>query len=259
MSDPTPLLYTTQNAVARITINRELQRNALNPEAIALFLDALDQAENDKSIRAILVTGSGDKAFCTGADLGSAIASHQDALPVAKNYARLLYRLATCPKPTLAMVKGFCLAGGIGLMLACDLVMAEESSRFGTPEVNVGLFPMMIGALIFRNVPRKKAMEMILTGRMISSSEAVTMGLVTSLAPKETLEKEVDKMLETLASKSPMGLKMGKEAFAQAQEKPLEEALYDLSEALVNVIGTQDAAEGISAFKEKRKPQFIGA
>ena len=258
MSETPDLIYTTDGPVARITINREPQKNALSPSAIALFHDALTQAQEDTDVRTVIVTGSGEKAFCTGADLGSAIKTDGSALPVAESYATLLHRLTTFPKPTVAMVKGYCLAGGMGLMLACDMVLADDGSRYGTPEVNVGLFPMMIGALIFRNVPRKKAMEMILTGRMLTSQEALAMGLVTSLHPMESLEDEVDKLTAILSEKSPIGLRLGKEAFAIAEELPFEKAVLALAEALTRVIDTKDAAEGISAFKEKRKPRFTG-
>ena len=258
MTDAPHLLYTVTDAVARITINREAQRNALSLEAISLFHEHLDTAEKDASVRSVLIRGAGSRAFCTGADLGATIDRHSDALPAAVSYARLLLRIHTFPKPTVAMVQGYCLAGGMGLMLACDMVLADEKSRFGCPEVNVGLFPMMIGALIFQNVPRKKAMEMILTGRMIDAPEALAMGLVTSVHLPERLFEETFATLTTLGDKSPIGLRLGKEAFAAVENMPFHAAVESLAEALTRVIDTQDAAEGISAFMEKRVPQFKG-
>ncbi|SCY54244.1 enoyl-CoA hydratase/isomerase family protein [Desulfoluna spongiiphila] len=258
MTDAPHLLYMVTDAAACITINREARKNALSPEAIALFHDHLDAAEADTSVRCVLIRGAGPRAFCTGADLGSAIKTDGDSLPTALAYARLLHRLYSFPKPTVAMVRGYCLAGGMGLMLACDMVLADAKSRFGTPEVNVGLFPMMIGALIFRNVPRKKAMEMILTGRMIEADEALSMGLVTRLHPAEALETETRDLLSILAGKSPIGLRLGKEAFASVETLPFDKAVDSLAQALTRVIATQDAAEGLKAFMEKRAPEFTG-
>ena len=142
--DTTPLRYRVDGAVARFTINREAQRNALSPEIVDLFLTGLDQAAADPDVRVVLLTGAGDQAFCVGADLGGATAE-QSRAPFSL-YAALLKRLAGFPKPTVARVNGYCLAGGMGLMLACDIVIASAAARFGTPEVKVGLFPMMIGA-----------------------------------------------------------------------------------------------------------------
>jgi enoyl-CoA hydratase/carnithine racemase len=250
------LLYRAENKVAYITINREQQRNAITPEAIELFHDYLDRAGKDPDVRAVLVTGAGDKAFCTGAQLGDNLST--DGKKVFARYADLLKRLATFPKPTLARVKGFCLAGGTGFMLACDIVIASDDSLFGTPEVNVGLWPMMIGALIFRNVPRKKAMEMILLGERIKASDALAMGLITKVVPATELDGTVDGVLKSLAAKSPIGMKIGKEAFHAAEGMNLEEALDYLSGKITEVASTEDAKEGITAFIEKRQPVFQG-
>ncbi|MBW1895245.1 MAG: enoyl-CoA hydratase/isomerase family protein [Deltaproteobacteria bacterium] len=242
--------------MAYFTINREAQRNSISPETVSLFLEYLDKAEKDNDVRVITVTGSGDKAFCSGADLGSAAGGAQNE--VFRNYAKLLKRLAGFPKPTVAKINGYCLAGGTGFMLACDIVIAKNSAKFGTPEVNVGLFPMMIGALIFRNVLRKKAMEMVLLGEKLTSEQALEMGLITRSVPPENLDDEVNKVLENLSLKSPIGMKIGKKAFYAASEMPLEEAVDYLSEKLSEVASTQDAVEGITAFIEKRTPVFTG-
>ena len=143
-------------------------------------------------------------------------------------------------------------------MLACDIVIAKEDAKFGTPEVNVGLFPMMIGALIFRNVLRKKAMEMILLGEKLTAQQALEMGMITRAVPKDQFDAQVEKVLKTIASKSPIGLKIGKEAFRDIETMDLEDAINFLSEKLILVAGTQDAVEGITAFLEKRTPDFKG-
>ena len=143
-------------------------------------------------------------------------------------------------------------------MLGCDIVIAKEESKFGTPEVNVGLWPMMIGAVIFRNVPRKKAMEMILLGEKLTAQQALEMGMVTRVVPSDQLDSEVETVLKTLSEKSPIGIKLGKEAFKQVAEMSLDDSLDALCEGLGKVAATEDAKEGITAFIEKRKPNFTG-
>lgn len=250
------LLYRVEENIAYITINREQQRNAITPEAISLFLDYLDQAEDDEQVRAVLITGAGEKAFCTGAQLGEGMSSQ--GKKIFQDYANLLKRISGFPKPTVARIQGYCLAGGMGFMLACDIVIASDNSKFGTPEVNVGLWPMMIGALIFRNVLKKKAMEMILLGERLSADDAQKMGLVTKVVPSADLDVEVEAVLRKLSVKSPIGMKIGKRAFYEMENMPFEEALDYLSGKLAEVASTEDAREGITAFIEKRTPQFTG-
>ncbi len=250
------LLYNTEENAAYFTINREKQRNSINFETISLFLEYLDQAEQDADVRVIHITGAGTKAFCTGADLGNT--TGRDALDAYARYAQLLKRISSFPKPTVAKVRGYCLAGGMGVMLASDIVIAENDAKFGTPEVNVGLFPMMIGALIFRNVLRKSAMEMVLSGRILSADEALKMGMITRTVQKDELDSDVDSTLKLLTSKSPIGMKIGKEAFYAMADMPFDEAVDYLSAKLGEIAATEDAKEGIKAFIEKRKPEFKG-
>jgi enoyl-CoA hydratase/carnithine racemase len=250
------LLYHVEKNVGRMTINREAQRNAISLEAIELFFKYLDEAEKDETVRVILVTGSGDKAFCSGADLGGAVEGKiQQGF---KSYARLITRLSGYPKPVVARINGACMAGGMGLMLACDIVVARADTKFGTPEVNVGLWPMMIGALIYRNVLRKKAMEMILLGERLTAEQALSMGLITRVVQPEALDAETARIVDSLAAKSPIGMKIGKEAFYAMADMPFEEAVDFLSGKIAEVAATEDAREGITAFIEKRKPEFRG-
>jgi enoyl-CoA hydratase/carnithine racemase len=175
-----------------------------------------------------------------------------------KQYAALLKILAGYPKPTLARVNGACMAGGMGLMLACDIVIAKNEATFGTPEVKVGLWPMMIGALIYRNVLRKKAMEMVLLGERFSAAQAVELGLITRSVASENLDGEVEHVLQSLAAKSPIGMKIGKEAFYAMADMPFEEAVDFLCGKIAEIASTEDAAEGITAFIEKRTPVYKG-
>jgi enoyl-CoA hydratase/carnithine racemase len=250
------LLYQIEQNVAYFTINREPQRNAISAEVVRFFFKYLEEAEKDPDVRAILITGAGDKAFCSGADLsGSPGGEGQEGFG---HYANLLKRIAGYPKPIVAKVNGYCLAGGMGFMLACDIVIASDTAKFGTPEVNVGLWPMMIGAVIFRNAMRKKAMEMVLLGDRFGADQALEMGLITRAVPRDKLDDEVDQVLKSLTSKSPIGMKIGKEAFYAMADMPFEEALDYLSEKIAEVAATEDAREGITAFIEKRKPEFKG-
>jgi enoyl-CoA hydratase/carnithine racemase len=166
--------------------------------------------------------------------------------------------LSGFPKPVVAGVNGACMAGGMGLMLACDIVIAGNDARFGTPEVNVGLWPMMVGALIYRNTLRKKAMEMILLGERLTADQALEMGLITRSVPPDKLDDEVNRVLQNLVQKSPIGIKIGKQAFYAMEDMAFEDAVDFLSKKIAEIAATEDAREGITAFIEKRRPVFKG-
>ena len=253
------LVYEVVGRTALVTLNRPEKRNALTQEMIADLLEYLDKAEDDSEVRAVCLTGAGEKAFCAGADLASNFrGKDREDLSGAERYATLIKRLSRFPKPLVARVNGPCLAGGIGLMLSCDIVIAGNDAFFSTPEVEVGIFPMMVGALLLQNVTRKKAMEMVLTGRRVSATEAENMGLITRAVEPGRLDEEVQKTLASLISNSPSGIKIGKEAFRTMEDLPFDEAVDSLSRALVRVAATEDAKEGMKAFLEKRSPDFKG-
>jgi len=251
------LLYEVKGHAAWLTLNREYRRNAISLEMIELFAQALDRAEADETVRVLCLTGAGDKAFCAGADLLATLGGG-DATAGARRYAALLKRLVAYPKPIVCRLNGHCLAGGMGLMLAADIVYARPGIKIGTPEVNVGLFPMMIGALIFRNALRKKALEMVYTARMYTPEEAEAMGLITRVYAAEEFDAQVERTLQEIGGKGPAGIRLGRQAFAAVADLELDEALDVLCGKLGEVLQTEDATEGLSAFMEKREPQWKG-
>ena len=253
------LLYEVKDRTAFLIINREDRRNAITQEMMARLDACLDLADGDENVRAVCLTASGARAFCSGADLGLTLAGEGgDRLAGTRNYAALLKKMSRFGKPTVARVNGACLAGGLGLMLSCDIAIARQDASFWTPEVNVGIFPMMIGALILRDLPRKKAMDMVLTGRRISAPEAEEMGLITRSVAPDRLDEAVDETLRLLTSRSPIAYQIGKEAFRAMDDMHFDEAVDALCEALGRVIATEDAREGMAAFMEKREPRFKG-
>jgi len=255
------VLYVVRGSAARLVINRPNQSNALNAEAIDGLLAGLKRAAGDDSIRCVVVTGQGDRAFCSGADLASTVAP--DETSVGQHHRRgrigdLLTAIGRHPKPVIARVNGVALAGGFGLMLACDLAVAADDVQMGTPEVNLGLWPFMISAVILRNVPRKVALEMMLTGRRLSASEAARWGMVNHVVPRAELDATVDELAGVMAGKSPLVLRLGKESFYRAQDMGFEEALSYLNAMLSVELQSEDVVEGVSAFLEKRPPSWKG-
>ena len=254
----TDLLYEIKGQTAWMTINRESRRNSISQEMMAGMVERLAQSAENPEVRAICFTGVGEKAFCSGADLASTLSGGSDIVAGAHNYAALLKKLSSVSKPIVARVNGPCLAGGLGFMLACDIVIARNDAWFSAPEVNVGIFPMMVGALLYRNLGRKKAVEMVLTARRVGAPEAEQLGLITMAVPPEEFDARVNDVLGGLVAKSPIGMAIGKRAFYRMADLPFEEALDYLAGQLVEVSKTGDAAEGITAFLEKRKPVYRG-
>jgi enoyl-CoA hydratase len=243
---------------AWLTIDREDRRNALSPEVIEGLLEGLAVAAGDPDVRAVVITGAGDRAFCAGADLGG-VAAAEGRVAEHDRRARLgdvLSGIVEHPKPVLARVNGHALAGGFGLALACDLIVAADTAEFGTPEVNVGLWPFMITAVIQRNVPRKVAVEMMLTGRRMPAEEAARWGLVNRVVASAGLDAAVDELVRELASKSPLVLRLGKSSFRRAQDMAFDDALAYLNAMLTVELESEDVVEGVSAFVQKRTPDW---
>ncbi len=257
------ITYEIIGPTARITLNRPERRNPLGPATVGELLHALDAAKHDASVRVLVLTGAG-KVFSAGGDLSSMgsgakpLASTGGTWSKPGTFVDLNLALTQLGKPTIAEVNGHALAGGLGLVVACDAAIAADDALFGTPEINVGLWPMMITATIFRNVARKRGLELLMTGDKITAAEAEKMGLITRAVPKAELRANVDTLATKLGSKSPAILRLGLEAFYRTQDMELEPALRHLEGQLVAVLSTEDSREGLSAFLEKRLPNWKG-
>jgi enoyl-CoA hydratase len=253
------LLYAPRDAVAMVTINRPDTRNALSHEVVVELRAALQEAKRDGAVRVVVLTGAGT-IFCAGADLNS-FRSEQPELDrqlQRRQLAELFLDMTRLGKPTLARVNGHALAGGFGLVAACDLAIASSEAQFGMPEVNVGLFPMMIMAIVFRNLPRKAAMELMLTGKRIDAAEAVRLGLINRQVSPDRLDAEVEALASALARKSPIGMKLGLEAFYTMEDMSFAAAIAYLQDQLTLLSLSDDLKEGVNAFFEKREPRFTG-
>jgi enoyl-CoA hydratase/carnithine racemase len=233
-------------------------------EVLLRLRDALDRARTDSDVRVVVLAGAGDEAFCAGADLSAMSGAHAPEAGLIEQHAsrgvlaevfELMWRLG---KPTVARVQGWALAGGFGLALACDLVVASERARFGAPEVNVGLWPYMITVPMVRSMAPKRALELMLTGRIVDAGEAERLGFVTRVVAPERLDGEVDELTATLTSKSPAVMKLGRDAFYAVWDMAATDALRHLHAMLTLTTQTEDAAEGAAAFLEKRPPRWRG-
>jgi enoyl-CoA hydratase len=255
------VLYELHGPAAWLVIDREERRNALSDEVIEGLLEGLRRAGGEADACCVVVTGVGDRAFCAGGDLAGNLAPDQGRVAsheLRGRVADLIRGIEAHPQPVIARVNGVALAGGLGLMLACDLVVAADDVQFGTPEINLGLWPYMISAVIQRNLPRKAALEMMLTGRRVSADEGARWGMVNRVVPRELLDQEVQDLAGELASKSPLILTLGKRSFYRAQDMTLDDALAYLQAMLTVNLESEDVAEGVSAFLQKRTPEWKG-
>lgn len=263
MSDPTPsdeLLFEVLDGVATLTINRPERRNALSWGVISGLRARMNALRNDRDVNAVVITGAGDRAFCAGADLGGMVgdASVAEVHDARGELARLFLDMYGLGKPTIAKVRGYCMAGGLGLALACDLVIAADDATFATPEINVGLWPYMITVPLCRSMPPKKALELMMTGRRIGADEADRLGMLTRVVAPDDLDGAVAELSAQLASKSPSVMRMGRDSFYGVWDQDAAAALGQLHPLLTVNTTLEDATEGITAFIEKRAPKWTG-
>ncbi len=255
-SDYQTLLLDDAGPVARITLNRPEKRNPIGPETCGELVDALGRCRSRAEVRVIVLGGAGP-AFSAGGDLSAMQGGGAAAGPRA-SLVELFTAMHDLGKPVIAMVHGPALAGGMGLCVACDLVIASDAAVFGTTEIAVGLWPMMITAEITRSIGRKKTLELMLTGRKIDAAEALACGLVTRVVPAAELEAATTALAAEIAERSPAAIALGLRAFYRSQDMEFEPQLRYLQGELARVLALEDAAEGIAAFLGKRKPVWKG-
>jgi enoyl-CoA hydratase/carnithine racemase len=246
--------------VATITLDQPDTRNALSDRLLDDLIAAFTAARDDPAVRCVVLASSHEKVFSSGGDLAGFAAD----VPLADKHAgiarfpRLFELIGTLGKPSICAAGGHVLAGALGLALACDLIVARAGARFGTPEIDVGVFPFMIMALIYRNVPRKRTNELLLLGEQISAEEAERIGIVNRVVPADEFDAFVTAWAEKLAAKSPVMMRMGKDAMYRQQDMAFEQALDFLRAQLAIAFATDDIQEGVKAFFEKREPQWTG-
>jgi enoyl-CoA hydratase len=252
--------YDVDSGRATITIDDPERRNPMSVETMRGLLETTRDAVSNDDVRVIVYTGAGDRAFCAGGDLAGAFVDDPIGLHRSRGVIADLFRLMwRGGKPTVARVNGHALAGGFGLAVACDFTICVDDAKLGTTEVKVGLWPMMISAVLSRAIPRKTALELMLTGRVITPDEALRMGAVSRVVARADLDSAVDETVDALLSLSPATLMLGKDSFNAMADADLDTALDRLQGGLTEVALTADADEGVAAFVAKRPPEWSGS
>jgi enoyl-CoA hydratase/carnithine racemase len=252
--------YDVEGGVATVALDRPEQRNALSTAMLDDLLAAFTAARDDDAVRCVVVRSTHPRTFSAGGDLEgfAADAPLVDKHREIERFPRLFELIGALGKPSICAVNGHCLAGALGLVLACDLVVAGDTATFGTPEITVGLFPFMVMALLARNVGRKKASELVLLGARIDAAEAERVGIVNKVVPPDELDGAVAEWAAQLAGRSPLALRLGKDAMHRQQDMGLTDALAYLQHTLTLALSTEDLREGIDAFFAHREPRWTG-
>ena len=250
------LIAHQQDGVLRLTIQRESRRNAISPAVINALAAALTRANSDRSVRAIVLTGAGDKAFCAGADLQSGQSFQFDYAEPTQGFANLLRLSRQMTVPMVARVNGACMAGGMGLLAMCDLAVAAPHAQFGLPEVKVGVFPAQVLSVLNGLIGARALTELCITGEPIGAEEALRLGLINRVS--EDLDAGVDALLNRFLDKSPAAIRRGLYLMKRMGAMSFEESMA-FTESQIGLIAlTEDAAEGQAAFREKRAPRWSG-
>src|SRR5215216_535782 len=257
---PDKVRYEVADNVATIALDEPETRNALSDEVLDGLIAAFERARDAGDVRCVILTSTHEKVFSSGGNLAGFAAEEPLVLKhfATDRFPRLFRLIGELGKPTLCAANGHVLAGALGLALACDLIVARESVRFGTPEINVGVFPFIIMALIYRNVPRKKATELLLLGEQIDAHQAERIGIVNRVVAPEEFDAAVADWAGRLAAKSPVLMRMGKDALFRQQDMAFADALDYLRAQLAIAFATEDIQEGVKAFFEKRDPVWSG-
>jgi enoyl-CoA hydratase len=254
------VLYEVADGVATLSLDQPEKRNALSDELLDDLIAAFERARDDDAARCVVLTSTHEKVFSAGGDLAGFAAEEPlvHKFFATERFPRLFHLIGDLGKPTICAANGHVLAGALGVALACDLVIAKEGARFGTPEINVGIFPFMIMALIYRNVGRKKTNELLLLGEQIDAHEAERIGIVNKVVPADAFDAAVRDWAARLAAKSPVLMRLGKEAMHRQQDLAFGDAIEYLHGRFTLALSTDDIQEGVKAFFEKREPAWTG-
>ncbi len=253
------VLLTSERHLATVTLNRPEQRNPLSATMLRDLASALRWCRDEPEVRVVVLTGAG-RVFCAGADLTS-FDGEMSGLERYRSrdlFVELFVLMAELGKPIVGRINGHALAGGFGLACACDILVAVDTASFGTPEINVGIWPMMIQAILTRNVPRKVLLEMEMLGERWTAAQLQAVGVVNRVVPHEQLDSAVADIAQSLAKKSPVALRLGRDSFYRQEDMDFRAALHYLHGQFLLVSQTEDSREGIKAFFEKREPDFKG-
>ena len=253
------LLYTVDDFVCTVTLNRPEKRNALSAQLVNELIVAIETASEDPAVRVMVLTGAGG-AFCAGADLSLMGGGAEDDpdMPQRGGFVELNIAMQEAGLPIIARVERYAMAGALALICGSTFVVAEATAKFSAPEIDRGIFPMMVLASLFRTVSKRNGLDLVLTGRKIDAQEAVRMGLINQAVPSEKLDETVQQLAQTMAQKPPAAIRLGLAAYHKQAQLTFEEALPYLSEQLMAVLSTEDAQEGIMAFLQKRQPEWTG-
>ncbi|TMC53600.1 MAG: enoyl-CoA hydratase/isomerase family protein [Chloroflexi bacterium] len=253
------VLLSADGHIATVTLNRPDQRNPLSATMLRDLTSALRWCQQEPDVRVVVLTGAG-RVFCAGADLASfdGEMSGLDKFRSRDLFVDLFVLMADLGKPIVGRVNGHALAGGLGLASSCDILVAVDTATFGTPEINVGIWPMMIQAILSRNIPRKVLLEMEMLGQRMTATQMQSLGVVNRVVPHEQLDSTVSEIAEALARKSPVAMRLGRDSFYRHQDMDFRAALHYLHGQFLLVSQTEDSREGIKAFFEKRDPDFKG-
>lgn len=253
------VLVEQKGAVLWIIINRDARRNALNAQVVGTIGDAIEGAEARDGCRAIVVTGAGNNAFCAGADLQKGVEGFAFAVDYSdpRHYlVKLFKQMQTCRLPIVARVNGHAMAGGFGLLCACDMAVAADHAMLGTPETKIGLIPMMILPEMMRIIPERKLLEMCITGEPYTAKEGLEIGIVNYVVPPAELDTKLDWLLGRIVDKSPTAVRLGKQAFNAMRDMTITQGLDYAQVMVASMASTNDAKEGLTAFQEKRAPAW---
>jgi enoyl-CoA hydratase/carnithine racemase len=253
-------LLAVEGHVATVTLNRPEQRNPLSSVMLRDLASAFRWCQSEPEVRVVVLTGAGDRAFCAGADLASFDGGMTD---LERHRSRDLFvdlftLMASLGKPIVGRINGHALAGGLGLACACDLLVSTDTATFGTPEINVGIWPMMIQAILARNLPRKVLLEMEMLGDRWTATQMEAFGVINRVVPHDQLDTAVKDIVDKLAKKSPVAMRLGRDSFYRQQDMEFSAALAYLHSQFTLITLTEDSKEGIKAFFEKREPDFKG-